>query len=417
VQAQEIAFEHADFATVCAKAKSENKLVFIDFYTSWCGPCKHMAETVFKQDNVGQYMNSHFISYKVDAEKGEGKTLANRYQVRIYPTYLFLDDKGAVYNETCGSCADTVFLGIAAKGLAEYINPVSLPRLKAQYATHKKDTAFLRQYIEKLVENNMHAFEPIEQYLSVQTGMLPGSPEMMAFILKYPRQLYYGGRAAQIFEKYGDSFRKIADSGQRWQMELISNGLPANTLTYAIGSKNETILKRYIAAGDRKSHAGYPAYASQGIWLDFYSATGNWKQYRPLAQRLLDSLSGQLQPIAANPGDGRMHARTLSPEEINMRRAAFIAGQHAKIYFDHFRDEKDVLQKAMRWTKAVLSASADNPQALTFYANLLYLNKDTANAISTKLKALNSMPAISLHRNIVQTNLAHMQHGEMLEEE
>src|SRR5579872_4481284 len=99
---QGIAFEHSLFAAVCARAKAENKMVFIDFYTSWCGPCKHMAETVFRQDNVGQYFNNYFVSYKVDAEKGEGKTLAAKYHVQIYPTYLFLDDKGSVFNEAIG---------------------------------------------------------------------------------------------------------------------------------------------------------------------------------------------------------------------------------------------------------------------------------------------------------------------------
>jgi len=394
-QAQGIVFEHSPFAAACARAKAENKLVFIDFYTAWCGPCKHMAETVFKQDNVGQYFNRYFVSCKIDAEKGEGKSLAAKYHIQIYPSYLFLDDKGVVFNQAIGSCADSVFLGIAAKARQEFTNPNSLPRLKAQYAAGKKDTAFLRRYIQKLVENKMHAFEAIEKYLQVQTALRPGSSEMMAFILQYPRELYYGGRAAQVFEKYGDSFRKIADSGQRWQMELVSNGLPANTRTYAIEAKNETVLKSYIAAGESRSSSRQSAYGVKDAWLDFYSATGNWKKYRPLANRWLDSVC----------------------EAGKMGRAAYIVSTHAKIYFDHFAGEKDVLQKAMRWTKAALLVRADNSQALTFYANLLYLNKDTTDAISTKLKALNSMPAISLHRNIVQTNLEHMQHGEALEEE
>jgi thiol-disulfide isomerase/thioredoxin len=92
--AQGITFEHGNFAAVCAKAKAEKKLVFIDVYTSWCGPCKYMAATVFKKDNVGQYFNSQFINFKIDAEKGEGKALAAKYKVQFYPTYLFIDDKG-----------------------------------------------------------------------------------------------------------------------------------------------------------------------------------------------------------------------------------------------------------------------------------------------------------------------------------
>ena len=400
-QAQGISFEHSNFASVCARARAEKKLVFIDFYTSWCGPCKHMAETVFRQDNVGQFFNSNFISLKIDAEKGEGKTLAAKYQVRIYPTYLFLDDKGAVFNEAIGSCSDSVFLGIAAKARQEFTNPNSLPRLKAQYAAGKKDTAFLRQYIAKLVENKMHAFEQIEQYLSVQTAMRPGSPEMMEFIIQYPRELYYGGKAAQVLEKYSESFRQAADSQQREQLAFANDMLLSNTRIYAIEAKSETALKAYIAAGEKMPSSRQSNHPREGIWLDFYSATGNWKKYRPLANRWLDSISSRLKPVATR----------------DIFRAAFIVSEHAKIYSDHFTDEKDVLRKALRWMKAAVAVNPNNPPALTFYANLLYHNNDTADAISTKIKALNSMPAISLHRNIVQTNLAHMQKGEPLEEE
>lgn len=415
-KAQEIAFEHESFASVCARAKAENKLVFIDFYTSWCGPCKHMAETVFKQDNVGQYFNSHFISCKLDAEKGEGKTLAAKYHVQIYPTYLFLDDKGSVFNKAIGSCADTVFLGIAAKARQEYTNPGSLPRLKAQYAAGKKDTALLRRYIEKLAENKIHSFEEIEQYLSVQTAMHPGSPEMMGFIIKYPRELYYGGRAAQMLEKYSESYRKVADSGQREQLDFANNMLLSNTRIYAFEAKSETVLKRYIAAEESRSSSRPSLYTREGTWLDFYSATGNWEQYGPLAGRWLDSICSQLKPIAGS--DEKIYlSRNRTPEELKIRRAAVIVCDHAQIYRQHFTQEEGVMRKALRWMKAALPACPDYSAGLTFYANLLYEDKDTAGAITTKIKALNSLPGISLHRNIVQTNLAHMQKGEPLEEE
>lgn len=412
--AQGITFEQGNFAAVCAKAKAEKKLVFIDVYTSWCGPCKHMAATVFKQDNVGQYFNSHFINYKIDAEKGEGKALAAKYKIQYYPTYLFIDDKGAVFNKAVGNTKDSVFLGIAAKASQEFTNPNSLPRMQSQYDARKKDTAFLRQYIEKLMANNMHVFEEIEQYLLVQTAMQPGSPEMMSFLIQYPRELYYGGRAAQVLEKYSESFRQAADSAQREQLEFANNMLLSNTRIYAFFAKSETLVNRYIHERESRPSSWKSFYLREETLLDFYSATGNRARFGALANHWVDSICGQLKPVE-QPGKNSTPAQKA--EAGAMRTGAIIVCDNAKKYFDLFPDEKNIKNKVLRWVKTGLTVFPDYSAALTFYANLLYENNDTANAIAIKTKALNSYPKGSLHRDIVQTNLQHMQKGEPLEEE
>lgn len=87
-----IRFEHgATWSETLSKAKAEGRLVFVDFYTDWCGPCYNMAKTVFTLYETGEFFNSHFVNAKIDAEKGEGVELARRYNVRSYPTYLFID--------------------------------------------------------------------------------------------------------------------------------------------------------------------------------------------------------------------------------------------------------------------------------------------------------------------------------------
>ena len=50
-----------------------------------------MAQTVFSLPTVGYYYNQTFINLKIDAEEGEGVTLAKKYGVRSYPTYAFID--------------------------------------------------------------------------------------------------------------------------------------------------------------------------------------------------------------------------------------------------------------------------------------------------------------------------------------
>ena len=53
-------------------AKKEHKIIFVDAYTTWCGPCKQMAKDVFTQKEVGDFYNKSFINVKLDMEKGEG---------------------------------------------------------------------------------------------------------------------------------------------------------------------------------------------------------------------------------------------------------------------------------------------------------------------------------------------------------
>lgn len=54
-------FRSITFDEALAAAKAENKMVFIDFYTDWCGPCKAMARDVFPQKAVGDYMNEKWF--------------------------------------------------------------------------------------------------------------------------------------------------------------------------------------------------------------------------------------------------------------------------------------------------------------------------------------------------------------------
>ncbi|MFS4455671.1 thioredoxin family protein [Maribacter sp. 2304DJ31-5] len=89
--AQGIQFFKGTFDEAIAKAKEENKLVFVDFYTTWCGPCKMMSKRVFPQKIVGDYFNEKFVSIKIDAEKGEGIALADTYKVEAYPTLVYIN--------------------------------------------------------------------------------------------------------------------------------------------------------------------------------------------------------------------------------------------------------------------------------------------------------------------------------------
>ncbi|MGB1242014.1 MAG: thioredoxin family protein [Chitinophagales bacterium] len=95
-------FERGPLQIALDKAKKENKPVFVDFYTTWCGPCKMMEKTVFTKSNVSKFYNKNFINIKIDAEKGEGRNLAAKYNVAGFPCLIYLDGNGKVIHKELG---------------------------------------------------------------------------------------------------------------------------------------------------------------------------------------------------------------------------------------------------------------------------------------------------------------------------
>lgn len=97
-----IRFTETGWADVAKKAAKEKKLVFVDVYTTWCGPCKLLKRSTFPDKAVGEYFNAKFVSTAIDAEKGEGVDFATKYNVQGYPTMLILDKDGKELARTMG---------------------------------------------------------------------------------------------------------------------------------------------------------------------------------------------------------------------------------------------------------------------------------------------------------------------------
>jgi thioredoxin-related protein len=86
-----IQFVEANWAKAVAEAKKQKKMIFIDAYTSWCGPCRMLKQNTFTDKAAGDYFNKHFINIALDMEKGDGLAFAQKYQVAAYPTLFIMD--------------------------------------------------------------------------------------------------------------------------------------------------------------------------------------------------------------------------------------------------------------------------------------------------------------------------------------
>lgn len=97
-----IQFFNGTFKDALLKAEKEHKPIFLDVYATWCGPCKKLKKTTFKDDKVGAYFNANFINIAIDGETKEGRELRRMYQVRSYPSLLILDSGGKIKTRTTG---------------------------------------------------------------------------------------------------------------------------------------------------------------------------------------------------------------------------------------------------------------------------------------------------------------------------
>jgi len=128
LSANGIDFSQSEWQNIFVQAKAENKIVFVDAYTSWCGPCKKMSREVFTNSKVGEFYNANFINVKVDMERGNGPKLAAAFAVYAYPTYLFLSPDGELLHKGMGylQAPDFIRLGQAAVSLPNLLH-VSQP--------------------------------------------------------------------------------------------------------------------------------------------------------------------------------------------------------------------------------------------------------------------------------------------------
>ena len=83
-------------------AKKKNKLIFLDIYATWCGPCKKLKSYTFSTTEVGNFYNKNFVNVSLDGEQGDGSVLMQKYRLSSFPSLLFIDGNGKVVMQTSG---------------------------------------------------------------------------------------------------------------------------------------------------------------------------------------------------------------------------------------------------------------------------------------------------------------------------
>lgn len=283
--AQGINFRSNNFDEILKIAKSENKLIFIDFYTTWCGPCKGMDAGTFKNREVGDFYNKNFINLKLDAE-AEGVVAAKKYGVKAFPTLLFINGDGKVLSFQEGGANPANFIELGKKALKSVNDPDSYINLTKRYDESKNDEEFLLKYIDARFVNNESIYADVENYLKIQKSFKQNGVDIFEFFLKYNKGFALGGEAEVIIDKYYDDFFARATRREERSFKNMHESMLYNTRKLALSEVSVELYETFL-----NSWKSLPNSKRKGIETEFELELLNLKKdgkaYKKLASEYI----------------------------------------------------------------------------------------------------------------------------------
>ena len=349
LQAQDtgIRFEHSNWSTTLAKAKTDNKYIFIDCYTTWCGPCKYMDSNVFVVAEVGRLYNDNFINIKfqldstgkvdddVKAQYADASFIKNTYNISSYPTFLFFNSNGELISrgESMMESAEFITKGSNALDLQKQYST----QLK-NYEAGKRDEAFLKNLsLLAAQEDKTSAEKFTKEYLSTQTDLF--SNNNMLFI------------SQTTFSTRDTGYTLILNNKKRFDSivgkDKITNVLRNASFQYAFSVIKPTWGEaEWNAYGDTLREQ-FPLFAEDQLLTlkgMFYQHKKDWEGY----SKAVEEYAASNYPL---------------PTRLN---------QCAWTIFSQCNNIQ-VLKKALQWSKQSFISQKDiDPNYINTYANLLY---------------------------------------------
>lgn len=224
---QGVNFRPVSYTEALELAVKEKKMVFIDFYTEWCGPCKRMSKEVFPHEKVGEYFNRMFVALKLDAEKGEGKELAEKYAVKAYPTFVVLSPDGSEVYRTSGYRPADEFVEKIRKGIDPDWSPEGLTR---RYRKGERTPELVSDYAILMLEQGKtkEGFGVIDDYFNGLSDRKKVKPENF-FLYERFTPNFDNSKARYVFENR-DRFVKA--NGEEAVDKLLYGWLRIRLLPY-----------------------------------------------------------------------------------------------------------------------------------------------------------------------------------------
>jgi len=161
--AQGISFFHGSWGEALEEAKKDDRIIFVDAYAKWCGPCKRMAREVFTQEEVGDFFNNNFINLKLDMEEPAGFEFGKNYPVTAFPTLFFLDSEGNILQKSVGGKQAGDLIELARMAIRAYDRS---DEYAERYEAGERDFELVLNYISELNKVGKPSLKISNEYLN-----------------------------------------------------------------------------------------------------------------------------------------------------------------------------------------------------------------------------------------------------------
>lgn len=394
-----IKFYEGSWNQVLAEAQKQNKTIFIDIYTTWCGPCKQMSNNVFTNERVGERYNATFINYKVDAEKGEGIDLAKKFAITAYPTYLFVSPEGELIYRSLGSMPVEKFLGEADKAVefAKIFSPIAV--MDRSYAAGKRTPEFLYEYLKRKNMTNSDNSLLTEEYIKSINESEYKTEKVLAVIA--PNVNSIDSKAFEILVSSLSRFMYLTNQQQKAVLQGISKA-KIQTLRKAIEKKDKYLLEKLIDVVRETSYSANGAKVEERQFrMDYAKATRDGENFKKIATAespfLMSKTAADLE-LETQKLYQALKEKNLdenSPQYLMMyeslkdgakKATAFQLNEYAWGYVQMIDNRRD-LEEALKWSARAVEL-IESPTNLDTYANLQYKLGDKKLALKTQKKAI-----------------------------
>lgn len=354
LNAQGIQFEQGSWADIKAKAKTEKKPIFVDAYTTWCGPCKKMAKEVFTQQAIGTYFNTTFINYQMDMEKGEGIEFAKQWEVNAFPTLLYFDSEGKLAFKAIGAKDENGLLSQAKLAL----NPeYQLATYKKEYEEGGRAISDLTRYVNKLREGG--TYSTAAQVVTDYINAMPEKERTTADVWKVISG-YIGDYKSNVFEFVLKNMKKYNEvAGKDQVSRYVFNVLAIRTIPGGRG------------ADSRET---------------YYGTLEKYKQYVPIGYLVARML--YFENLNGNADSCYKYAKNLFDKKYPMIREDDKLSYYKIYVANKFIDaDGEKLESITRWAQQVAAANENDYKNAFVLAQLLYKSGKKSEALKWAEKA------------------------------